>query len=669
MEDININKLISEYIFNINDSSERNQNIEPIEITKNVINYCKNLENDLDENKLVKILSTIDTLYKSVGLMKIVSNDDKFNLCDIELEKYITMLFSNKKIYKKMKQIKNTNSNNLLDIIFKNFVEGKNENLQKINLEMNKIKLKIELKLNDGVVIQKNNEIKQILNDKSNTSTIFANPETCINLQKKIKDANLRKQIEDVTNSKTQKILDDFAILLLYRDKYSKLLGHDSYFEYVKQKGTVDSIKNLINDLLNKIEQRSKKETERLKREMIKDGFNKKVDGSDFIYYYEKYKPLYLFKPVEIIKIIFDISEKMFGITFKPAKFNLNLWSEKIMTCKVMGVAKEDLGFVHFDLYKTSTKKINNPLCVKLSGQPKRICLLTSYHDINSKCMTFSDVILLFREFGCVLQMITHNKDELIVKNDEFDILMCQVMEYIVWEKSTIEKICFGLDPVSVEHITFMRYINFANTIKNKCVNSLFDHIIHNSEDLIDLIKQNTSKGLGSGEIIDSLYKKIYFDIWSEQSDTVNLTDFNINPNVILNEISGNESTLYCNILTEILSFSVYTLIKDGFGKDFIKDVLSKPSNLLRESLNIFIGKLKSDSYYLYLQEVIGYNEINTETNMKIKKMSNTNQILTETSGNYFDDGDEIYSDEYDSDSDSHENKDNIRFLNKNKTK
>lgn len=653
MESINIDKITSDSLF------DPNNKLDPVVTTTEIIEYCRSLEKKIDNDKLIKLLCTIDYFYKAIGLMKIILGNKKYNECDILIEQYITELFSNKKIYKKIKEIKNVNSTNLIEMIHKNFYECKNENSTKIFTEMNKLKNKINSVIEDGVLTESNIAIKNVI--PSIPSKFIMTKELFNILQSNVKDSKVRKTLEVVYNSKTKKILDDFAVLLLWRQKYAKTLGYNSYFDYAKQKGSVQSIKNLINDLLVKIEHRSRKESERIYRDLKKEGINK-INQSDFSYYFEKFKPTNLFKPVDVLKILFEISESFFGLTFKPANFTLKLWSEKIMTCRVLNIAKEDLGFVHFDLYKTNTKKTTSPLCMKLSGSPKRICLISSYSDINTKCMTFSDILLLFREFGCVIQMITHNKDELIVKNDEFDILMAQVMEYIAWEKPIIEKLCVGMDSTVIDHIIFMRYINFANTIKTKCVNSLFDHIIHNSNDLIDIIKQNTTQGIGSGDIIETLYKKIYNDIWSSQSDIINLDITGISPNVIMNEISGNESTLYSNILTEILSFAIFTLIKNGEGKNFIKDVLSQPSHNLRVSLNHFIEKLKADSYYLYLQEVIGYEEIDTEMNLKTKeKLKNTNSILTETSANYFDENQN--SNNSDSESDS----DNIIVLEKNK--
>lgn len=654
MKSINIDKIISEYLF------VKNSDIDKIKVTNDVIEYCKNLELDLDENKLLTLLQTIDNYYKSIGLMKIVSDENVYNQCDIIVEKYITNLFANKKIYKKIKEIKNANPTNLLEMIYKNFYEGKNENVNNIFFEIKKLKNKIIFGLEENVIVNSeqssNNKITELPSNFVITKDIYNT------FQKKIENKNVRKSVEDVYNTKSKKVLDNFAILILYRHKYANLLGHQSYFEYVKQKGSVESIKNLINDLLIKIENKSRQETKKIQKE-LKYGTNK-ISQSDVNFYCEKIKPDTLFKPVDIIKILFETSEKYFGITFKPAKYNLKLWSEKIMTCKVLGIAKEELGYVHFDFFKTKTKKNIAPLCIKLSGNPKRICLITSYDDINTSCMTYNDIVLLFREFGCILQMITHHKDELIVKNDEFDILMSQVMEHIVWDKSIIEKICANTNDQSlVTKFQTLRQANFANTIKAKCVMSLFDHIIHNSEDLISLIKQNHFQNIQSGEIIETLYKKIYADIWNAQSDIFDSQINNINPDIIFSEISGKEGTLYSNILTDILSFSIYVLIKEGNGKDFVKYVLSQKTHDLRPALNQFIAKLNVDSYQIYLEKVIKCNsdastEFATHTNTNIKMNSksdlnithknknnfkNANMILTDTSANYFDDG-ENYS-------------------------
>ena len=702
---IDIDKIINECIFNLNSL------VNKIELTNKIISHCNNLLNDLDEEKILTLLHIIDNYYKAIGLMKIISNDDVYNSCDLLIEKYISELFSNKKIYKKIKEIKKENSTKLIEMIYKNFYECKNEKVNKIFIEINNLKNNIFRTIDENVLCKPSQQhLTQYLTNiiPGLPSEFYLTKELYLSFQQKIENPTIRKYLEDIYNSKSKKVLNNFATLILNRHKYAINLQHKSYFDYVKQKGSVESIKNLINDLLMKIEPKSRLETQNIKTFMSKLETTKniksyKVSQSDYNYYYQNFitnNCNYLFKPVDIIKLLFEISEKMFGIIFKPATNNSKLWSTKIMTCKVLGIAKEELGYVYFDFYKTLTKKNLNPLCIKISGSPKKICLLTSYSDINVKCMQFNDVLLLFREFGCVLQMITHDKDELIVKNDEFDILMSQVMEYICWDKSIIEKICIGLDKNTINNFISLKYINFANLIKTKCISALFDHIIHNSHDLIGLLTNNSQNDIQSGEIIETLYKKIYQDIWNSQSDIFCSNINTIDPDIIIQEINGNEGTLYCNILTDILSYSIYTSIKNGHGKDFVKNVLSSKSYELRSSLNNFITNLQIDSYNLYLQKVIGYqnnlvdrsgvrsvdelidNSINDLTddlvqsniytnskkNIPINLPNKTNMILTDTSANYFDDGEIIPDNELPNDNLQHDS-DEIIILDKRKSK
>lgn len=642
MQNIKIDKIVSDYIFN------KDAQIDPVNMTKRVIKHCKSLENDITVDTLFDLLCTIDTLYKSIGLMRIINLDAMYVECDVELEKYINLLFTNKVIYKKIRDIKKANPTNLLNMIHKNFFEGKNSEVNKLSLEIGKLKNKIEKKMSENFTINVTKEIQMHTGIQHDNMTLTKESYTF--LQKKIKNANTRKDIEKQYYKKSDSILNNFATLLIYRDEFAKKLEHGSYFDYVKQKGSVQSIKKLINDLIIKVEDRSRKETERIHRELTKDGFQKKIDLCDIVYYYEKLKTNHQFKPTDVLRVLLEISNTLFGISFSQStNFPLKLWSEKILTCKATNISTgEELGHVHFDLYKTEGKKINVPLCIKISNSPTRVCLVASYLDINSKCMTYSDVILLFREFGSAIQMLSHDKSELIVKNDEFDILMSQIMEYVAWERPIVEKICSGLDKTVIDHILFMRYINFANLIKLKCVNSLFDHIIHNSEELINEIRSHIKNKKEPGQLIKLLYKNIYTEVMRSQQDVINLDIQGINPSVIYQEINGGEGMTYCNIYTEILSFAVYTLVKRGKGTDFIKNVLSKESSNLRHNLHEFILQLDVDSYDLYLREIVGYTEIDTEINLKEKeKFKKSHEIITDTSANHFCDGTE--SDDSDS--------------------
>lgn len=618
---IDIDKIISECIFN-EDYKEN-----PLVVTKKVIEHCTSLEKDINIDKLFELLCIIDTFYKSIGLMKILRKNKNYDECDTELEKYINNLFSNKKIFKKIKEINKANPTNLVNMIYKNFFEAKDDDLNEIYCKMNTLKKSIIKKIEEPVYVTIDNK------------KVLLNKDTFYSLQKKTKDANLRKEIERTYCEKSNRALNDFAELILLRHEYANELNYDTYFDYTKQKASLESIKQLIDDLTNKIEERSRKEIDRIHRELSKDCFNKKVDNNDIIHYYEKLKTVHMFKPIDVLRVLIDVSSNYFGILFSPCSYKSKLWSKKVMTCEVSFQGKK-LGHVHFDMYSSKDKVGHTPLCVKISNSPTRLCLTTGYSDIKDKCMTYADVILLFREFGTVIQMITHDKNELIVKNDEYDVLMSQIMEYIAWEKKTIDKICNGLDKTVPDHIIFTRYINFAHSIKIRCINSLFDHILHNSTKLIDILEECQSQEdtkNAMGEIILLYYKSIYSEVMNPQRDILNVEIPGINPTIIYQEINGNEGKIYSSILTEIFSFAVYELIKNGKGVDFIRDVISKESFSLKENLHKFISQLEGDSYDLYLREIIGYSEIDTEINKNQKlKYKKSNDIITDTSAHHF---------------------------------
>ena len=82
MQNINIDKVVSDSIFN------KKSNIDPMEATFNTISYCKFIENNITSDTLLHLLCTIDTLYKSVGLMRILEQSKIYVQCDIEIEKY-----------------------------------------------------------------------------------------------------------------------------------------------------------------------------------------------------------------------------------------------------------------------------------------------------------------------------------------------------------------------------------------------------------------------------------------------------------------------------------------------------------------------------------------------------------------------------------------------------
>lgn len=616
-----------------------------IENVKKVLQYCNTLESNIhDKNKKVALnmlyesLYCINSLYKCIGLAKLIGTP---NISTIEnlVEEHKNSFYKNANIMKifvffdKNKD----NTDHTIEKILKNFKQydsnGTNYK-QKIRELENHIRKKIEI-----VYPLESQKIKKYVKYPNSTHNINVNRQTYYYLQRKIPDANLRCEIEKIFFQKSSNVLDLFADLVSQRAAYANAMGFNTYFEMIRKQMHANSedIKSLINDLVLKIDSRSRKEMERIHRELKKDGYDKKIDAYDIMYYHEKMKTKILFSIDTVLKIIFNILKKYFEIKVEMVKES-KLWDNSVVTYK-FEISEKKLGVIHFDLIKRTGKKIIAPVAVHLchnytdmtsETHQTRIALVAGYDNMNKKCITYSDVIYIFREIGyCVQLMFQTTENGLTFGYDEFDTLLPQIFEYIAWEKETLSGICETSDDTVVEHILFTRFIDFAHSIKIRCVNVLFDHVIHNSDDLIKMIENNQNS---KGNIIKTVYKKIYGEIMSSQNDIINLNINGINPLSIYQEINGSEGTLYGSLLTEMLSFSVFSLIKNGNGKNFLLNVINSEYGKMKKNVYKFISALGEDGYYIYLQKLIGYNEIDTEINMN--NMNNMNNIKTKCTSN-----------------------------------
>lgn len=652
MNSLNIDKIVAEYIFNNNGDTDINK------IITKILSHCKKLRGYIhesnDNNIIIQILFeylyVIDNLYKSIGLMQILYPSSKFTNIDNTLEKFNNEFFSDYKMYEKLNKIKSSLKNNddinALENILKKFIQKQNSEIEKSLEKINNIISEINTLMNVDYLLTVPVAAKKSFPSNSIPDRLLVNRQTYYYLQRKVKDPESRKIIEKVYLTKSEKCMNLLANLVIERHNYAKLSGYKTYFNLVeKSNGKSDKIKTLINDLIIKIESKSRKEIDRIYRELLKDGFMKKVDMYDIIYYYEKLKTKHMFSPNEVVKIIFEMINKYFGLNFNKLIFPLKLWSSRAETYSVTDSNGLLLGYLHLDLEKIGSRKTTSPVCVNICHQYKniknimcysRIAIIAGYSDLQKRCLTYSDVIYLFREFGCAIQYLSHlSTNGLYFINHEFNILFPQIMEYIAWEKSTIEKICIGLDKTVVDHIIYMRYIDFCSSIKIRCINALFDHIIHNSSDIITVIKNTESN---PGNVLKLLYKRVYSDVMSSQQDILNLDIIGINPTTIYQEINGSEGIVYGNVLTEILSFGVYHSIRNGGGSQFLQTVIKSDPDKLKKILDEYISKVDGNSgYNIYLHEIIGFNEIKTD----IKSKSKSNVLLTESSSNQFHDTDD----------------------------
>jgi hypothetical protein len=655
MKSLNVDKYVSKYMFG------KDQKILPF--IKFIEDHCGEIEKGILSNDnqiaiklLYEYLYITDVVYKSVGLMRMVRTNPDLDQADTRIETLVDNFFKSEEIFTKVSKLK------VHDKIIKKFTCKQNESIELIQKNIKHLEQQIQNLLNTNVIMKTTPVMKKQIAGLPDNLPLSR--QTYYYLQRNLNSANERKQIEDLYYQKANSSLQLLSQLIIERHKYAILSGCSSYFHLIKKKlsGESENIKSDIDDLILKINQRSKKEIDRIFRSLKSDGFDKKVDVNDIVYYYEKFKTKVSFTPNHVLKILFNVINKYFNIDFIESKQD-GLWSDNVKSYKV-GIGKELFGYCYLDLLKSSGRSISSPNCIHLCHQytnlnsktiPTRIVIIGNYPSLDETCMSFSDVIYLFREFGYAIQSLSYKTSNgVILPNEEFDVLMPQIMECIAWEKSTIELLCVNelvTHPNIVDNVIFMRHTDFAHSIKLRCVNALFDHMLHNSPELIKILKTDNSNGK-QGSTLLSIYKKTYKNIMFSQQDILNVDISGINPTLIQQQINGSESLLYCNIYSEILSFNIFQLVASGHGQEFISNVLRSDQTKMKKPLESFISKANNNSYELYLKELIGYSEIDTEVNNKINNSLNTHNalrikkhplpVIVESSANQFDEDTDV---------------------------
>lgn len=576
-------EFICENIFNEN--KDMNKNIDKI------LNYCFIIIDKITDKKIkekyiltliLEIIYIIDFLNNSLNLMG-YSNEI--------IVEFINKFYKNDLIYNKLKDIiPNIHEKYTYDKLIEKFKKVDNKFMN----EINKLKYEINCKIHENMII----------NFKEHGKINLTQNEY-INLQKQTECHEKRKRIEKTYFKKSEKVLSLFSKLLVYKNLFSKSIDKESYFYYKKK--SIDDTKdicNLINSLIENINISTNKELNRIKLELLKSGYDDKINECDIIFFKNKLESKTLFNPKNIIDIIIQLISKYFCLNITKIKLKNKLWNDNIDVYLILNNDKKEIGYLFIDLFN-NTKNITKPISIKLSKKFNKqnvnitnniVVLQASYTD--TQCISFLHVVELFKEFGFGLQKLIQNCfDKLILINDQFQTLFSSIMEFIAW--LNIDIICKDIDNIAKQHIIFSRNIDKLFKIKYMCVVSMFDHIINSSDSLIDILKTDENPSL----VINDLFKQIYFNVMSTQKDLINIDINGINPNIILELISNNECIIYEQLIVHVLAYSIYYLIcKDNLNGDkFINEILQSNPKEIRKNIHVFISDVP-DNYDKYIE-------------------------------------------------------------------
>lgn len=598
-------------------------------IKTDIISKSKTIEQK--KCSLFKLINKLNYYYNLIGAMQFFSVVKQNELCKLEQlfhDEINIVLYKNTKIYDEVINIKEHVSSleekKIINSIEKKF-EKSSKKMQNITDKIIEYQEKIINLLNKPSELPKivSNRIDEKILNKIHVNPILLTKPVHNFLIKKINNSSIRNVISRLYYlDEDSVVLKIFVEIILLRHKLANENNYDSYFEYCREKYADVSVQNshsvlsFINDLLEKINPRSLIEIKRLKYEAIKNNYNVPLTRDDILHYSSKFKIHIRLSVKNILDTLFTITEDKFKIKFTEfPNTKTMLWDKSVITYCVTYDNKK-IGFCHFDLYARQNK-ISIPLSVIILSnkfsygndfQDSEVIFAGSYMSENSM-IDFNEMVNLFGQFGKLIQSISANtKLGIIYYDDEFENFVPQIFEYIAWNRETLEKL--KIDECLIDQILFMKRIDLALNIRLKCINSLFDHTLHASSNLIKLLGlQNSS------EILVKIYRKMYEKGMKDISEYIDMKMTGISPDIIFDEINGCQGLLYGNIFSDIMSYTIFLIISEypEAGQCFVEEILFDGINPIKHLIHNFVEKYEINSYDTYLKNILDSDEISTE--------------------------------------------------------
>jgi hypothetical protein len=545
------------------------------EILKKLVDY--NIEFNTD----IKLLNAIIGLYKTID-----NEDNKFFILKLikSMEKYGTCNDSHEKILEIFKYNEET------------------EDL--INTILNK---PVQIKIDRQNIDAKSESIMtEVYPDKKNN--IYIDRARYYYLIKKISDIRVRNYIENQYMQRYSKLSEALNKLIISRKLYSKLLGYDSFYEFVSNKNEeeTENIKIMLKDLNDNIDS----QLEESLKEIINLIKINKLKLTDIIYALDKLYPNIKFKPIDIVQLIINVIQNKLKIKFKQSTTQSPIVYANLI--EIYSSKNTLKGYLFLDLLNNENKKITQPMLIKISpqyGNNLPVLYLTApYTDLDKPICNISDVVNIFREFGMVIQNIFAYTPLGQSENDVETInFLPDLMEFILFNKSILEMII--PDKNIIKKILHVRHFEFLLNLKLKCISVLFDNIIHSSNEFIQIIKKSDDKN-----VLNDLYKKIYCDLFSKFSKYINLDTVDITPNVIFNIINGQQGLIFGNLISSILAFNGALHIMENRKLDLFYEFLNNENYSYKKNLIKFISSIDEDYYKVFLAKCLKIKNVHVES-------------------------------------------------------
>jgi hypothetical protein len=664
---------------------------------------------------LIRDTYVCNLLLGYTGMMRLITDDIRYEDIDSNLLKYVDDFYDDGEFTKSLCLIYSRfrkecdDSECYENIEFTRFLERIIDRLHicdkkaAINSSMRMLESKIYNLLNVTPSISiESKYIKHIQENKENNLDImdhksfkdgkemveiFLHYENYSTLIDNVNSLEVRHSIENKYISRTHSSMKDFADLIIYRNSFAKEMGYSSFFQYVTRdkKDNSDAIKKLIVSLDAQINDQFREEQLRVynyyNRHNQQSQLNRhKITHGDMQRYIKIHSQSRTYDKYVVIYYLFKLIEKYFGISIRRYDFddahvdvdahkgnkddNNNIdFKMKNFKGFELFISNLDgdvlLGRLYIDLDKSDgSKKIIDPISIKVSDRMlisdnvytiAEVVLLGNY----DKEITYPQIVQLFKEFGYIIQEICYLSGVGLVNRDpEFSNFMPLLMENIAWDKDTVQMICN--DPDVTDHIIAMRHFDICTSLKYKCINAKFDHLIHNSNEIIDILvkmlknpnndtKEHVTNSMRN--TIVQLYQTIYREAFKGVEDIVDMSSAmsleSIDPLTVVQEINGSQSLLYSNLINEIFAYTSYHIIKNNIktNHEFRYQVLEDAITPFKDLISRFMNVAGINSFNLYLSQLLNIpdNSNNANNTEEIDKSYAITQSQDQESDNVCD--------------------------------
>lgn len=585
-------------------------------------------ESDPDICMIMLIRDTYicNLIYCFIGLKLVLEDTPEIIQLDNTMTQYIKKYYSNKQLKEKIIKMqeyylkKNDEYYKFLNKITQRCAISKQSMELKNSIKITEKKIFNMLNVNPDIKLNK--KLFNILPKQFDVKNeiIHLTEQNYNFIINNIDDIQTLHTVENQYIQRTQIVLNEFTKLLIYRHKLALQNNKSTFFEYINcDKHNINTtLKRFLTELNNKIDLKFTNEINKIYQIYIKNyklqyktNEISKMQNIDLLKYINTTKYTTVYDVYHIIQVLFNVLSIYFNIDVK--RTTLIGWNSNV--CVYNFYNKNDdilLGRLYVDITYDTSKKITPPITINISEKMQINTYNTTVSEMaliaNYKFVNYDDVILLFREFGYIISCMCYKSNVGMLNYDtEFSNYMPLVMEYFALDTDIIKLIC--IDDNICAHVEMNKYIDICYKLKIKCIHATFDHIIHNSEKLMESIinSNNNTKIL-------EIYKTVYADLMKPIQHIYNTNVQYIDPLLIIQEINNFQGLLYSNLMNDILAYTTYSLIKKQYVNEFRIIVLDNGIDNYRQLISKFLQYSETDCFTLYVNNIINITDVANDT-------------------------------------------------------